>query len=58
VRKAGPPALLSVLRMLGDECMVLLPECLPVLSELLEDKNEDMASFARECIHIGEELLG
>ena len=25
---------------------------------LLEDEYEEMASFARECVHMGEELLG
>jgi U3 small nucleolar RNA-associated protein 10 len=38
--------------------MVLLPECLPVLSELLEDEDEDIAAIAKDCIALGEELLG
>ena len=38
--------------------MVLLPECLPVLSELLEDSDEEIAGMAKECVRQGEELLG
>ena len=38
--------------------MVLLPECLPVLSELLEDDDETIVVLAKECVHQGEELLG
>jgi len=37
---------------------VLLPECLPVLSELREDDDEDVASLASECVQMGENLLG
>merc|ERR1712238_118137 len=37
VRKSGVKCLLSIIHTLGEEYMVLLPECLPVLSELLED---------------------
>ena len=58
VRKAGVSILLSVIQALGEEYMVLLPECLPVLSELLEDEDEEIVAMAKECIHQGEELLG
>lgn len=58
VRKAGINCLLSLLQLLGEEYMVLLPECLPVLSELLEESDEEIANLARECIRLGEELLG
>ena len=37
--------------------MVLLPECLPILPELLEDSDEETASLAQECISLSEELL-
>ena len=58
VRKAGVSCLLSLIRSLGEEYMVLLPECLPNLSELLEDSDEDIAGLAQECIRLSEELLG
>ena len=58
VRKAGIGSLLSIIQALGEEYMVLLPECLPVLSELLEDQDEQIVHMAKECIKRGEELLG
>lgn len=58
VRKAGVSCLLSLIKTLGEEYMVLLPECLPVLSELLEETDEEIAGLAQECVSIGEELLG
>jgi U3 small nucleolar RNA-associated protein 10 len=58
VRKAGARCLLSLIRSIGEEYMVLVPECLPVLSELLEDTDEEIAGLAQDCISISEELLG
>eukprot|EP00559_Dactyliosolen_fragilissimus_P007068 CAMPEP_0184859192 /NCGR_PEP_ID=MMETSP0580-20130426/4196_1 /TAXON_ID=1118495 /ORGANISM="Dactyliosolen fragilissimus" /LENGTH=2583 /DNA_ID=CAMNT_0027355677 /DNA_START=18 /DNA_END=7769 /DNA_ORIENTATION=+ len=58
VRKAGITALLSMIQTLGEEYMVLLPECLPVLSELLEDEDEETISLTKECIKLSEDLLG
>ena len=58
VRKAGISCLLSIIETVGEEYMVLLPECLPVLSELLEDSDEQIAGMAKECVRQGEELLG
>lgn len=58
VRKSGVKSLLSIIHTLGEEYMVLLPECLPVLSELLEDEDEDIVALAKECVQQGEELLG
>ncbi len=58
VRKTGVKSLLSIIQTLGEEYMVLLPECLPVLSELLEDDDESIVALAKECVHHGEELLG
>jgi U3 small nucleolar RNA-associated protein 10 len=58
VRKGGVSCLLSLIKALGEEYMVLLPECLPVLSELLEETHEEIAGLAQECITIGEDLLG
>jgi len=58
VRKAGAMCLLSLIRSIGEEYMVLVPECLPVLSELLEDNDEEIAGLAQDCISLSEELLG
>ncbi|KAL7469679.1 hypothetical protein ACHAXS_009933 [Conticribra weissflogii] len=58
VRKAGISCLLAIIETIGEEYMVLLPECLPILSELLEDGDEEIAGMAKECVRQGEELLG
>lgn len=58
VRMAGITSLLSLCKSLGEEYMVLLPECLPVLSELLEDGDEDICALAKECVTLAEELIG
>lgn len=58
VRKAGVMCLASLIRSIGEEYMVLIPECLPVLSELLEDGDEEIIGLAQECIGLSEELLG
>jgi U3 small nucleolar RNA-associated protein 10 len=58
VRKAGISCLLSIIETVGEEYMVLLPECLPVLSELLEEGDEEIAAMAKECVRQGEEMLG
>lgn len=58
VRKAGVSCLLSLVKSLGEEYMVLLPECLPVVSELLEDRDEEVAGLAQDCVTLSEELLG
>ena len=58
VRKAGLLCLLSIMRSLGEEYMVLLPECLPVLSELLEDNDEEVCGLAKEVVTLAEELTG
>lgn len=58
VRKGGVSCLLSLIKALGEEYMVLLPECLPVLSEMLEETSEEIAGLAQECVSLGEELLG
>eukprot|EP00980_Cylindrotheca_fusiformis_P025237 scaffold13311_cov161-Cylindrotheca_fusiformis.AAC.3 len=58
VRKAGVMCLASLIRSIGEEYMVLVPECLPVLSELLEDSDEEIVGLAQECISLSEEFLG
>ncbi|KAI2507685.1 hypothetical protein MHU86_6778 [Fragilaria crotonensis] len=57
VQRAGLVCLLKLMQTLGEEYMVLLPECLPVLSELLE-ADEGTAAIARECVDLSEEFLG
>jgi len=58
VRKAGISCLLSIIKILGEEYIVMLPVCLPVLSELLEDQDEEIVNMTKECIRRGEELFG
>jgi len=55
VRKAGVKLLFSVL---NEDYIALLPECLPVLSELLEERDEEISSLAKQCMVVAEELLG
>ena len=58
VRKAGVACLFSLIKTIGEEYMVLIPECLPILSELLEDTDEEISGLTQECITMSEELLG
>lgn len=58
VRRAGLVCLLELMRSLGEEYMVLLPENLPVLAELLEDTSEEVANLTREVVALAEELTG
>lgn len=58
VRKAGLNCLASLIQMIGEEYMIFIPECLPVLSELLEDSDPIVASLAQDCIARSEEFLG
>lgn len=43
---------------MGEEYLLLLPECLPFLSELLEDDASDVTSQTGELIRYIEELSG
>lgn len=58
VRKAGVKCLASLIRTIGEEYMIFVPECLPVLSELLEDTDQSVASLAKDCIALSEQFLG
>ena len=58
VRKAGVACLLSLIQTIGEEYMVLIPECLPILSEMLEDTDEEISGLTQQCITMSEELLG
>lgn len=42
----------------GEEYLLLLPECLPFLSELLEDDSADVIAATGELIRYIEELSG
>jgi len=57
IRQAGLICLFKLIQTLGEEYMVLIPECLPVLSELLEAE-EETAALARDCVELSEDLLG
>ena len=46
------------MKALGEEYMVLLPENLPALAELLEDTSEEVANLTREVVALAEELTG
>ena len=58
VRKAGVQCLASLIRTIGEEYMIFIPECLPVLSELLEDSDGSIARLAQDCVTLSEEFLG
>lgn len=42
----------------ADEYLTLLPECLPFLSELMEDSSRDVVAGTSEAIKFIEELSG
>lgn len=58
VRRAGVKCLSSLIRTIGEEYMIFIPECLPILSELLEDTDPSIAGLAQDCIALSEEFLG
>lgn len=58
VRKAGVQCLASLIRTIGEEYMIFIPECLPILSELLEDNDQSVVSMAQDCVAMSEEFLG
>ena len=43
---------------IGEEYLILLPECLPFLSELQEDDSEDIALYAGQVIRYIENISG
>ena len=46
------------IQQVGEEYLLLLPECLPFLSELLEDDASDVTAQTGELIRYIEELSG
>lgn len=43
---------------IGEEYLVMLPECLPFLSELMEDSDRDVVAAVNETIRYIEEISG
>ncbi len=58
VRIVAVKALHKLFIEVGDEYLLLLPECLPYLSELLEDDTIEIAQLTQEVIRYIEELSG
>jgi U3 small nucleolar RNA-associated protein 10 len=58
VRLSSLRALKELFEVIGEEYLVLLPECLPFLSELLEDNNPDVEAQCRRTLKFAEELSG
>ena len=50
--------LLTFSLQVGEEYLILLPECLPFLSELMEDDSSDVIDLTSEIIRYIEELSG
>ena len=58
VRLSSLKALKELFEVIGEEYLVLLPECLPFLSELLEDNNPDVEAQCRRTLKFAEDLSG
>ena len=58
VRIAALKAIHGLFSKVGEEYLLLLPECLPFLSESLEDDALDVAALTQEVIKYIEELSG
>ena len=43
---------------LGEDYLALLPECLPFISELLEDESEEVTTRAKDTARLIEEISG
>ena len=42
----------------GEEYLILLPECLPFISELLEDESEEVLEKVRQLVRLIEDMSG
>lgn len=58
VRMAAVKTLHALFSEVGEEYLLLLPECLPFLSELMEDDTREVTSLAAAAIRFMEELSG
>jgi U3 small nucleolar RNA-associated protein 10 len=58
VRIAALKTIHGLFSKVGEEYLLLLPECLPFLSESLEDDALDVAALTQEVVKYIEELSG
>ena len=58
VRMAALKILHKLFIDIGEEYLILLPECLPYLSELLEDSNEEINAYTAEVVRYIESISG
>ena len=58
VKKVGLSCLLQILQVIREEYLGILPECLPVLSEMLEDDSKEVVNLARQVVALAEEISG
>jgi U3 small nucleolar RNA-associated protein 10 len=58
VKMAGLRGLQKLFTDVGEEYLILLPECLPFLSEVLEDSDSGVVALASEVIQSIEDLSG
>jgi U3 small nucleolar RNA-associated protein 10 len=57
-RMAAVKTLYSLFNEVGEEYLLLLPECMPFLSELLEEENQDVLNLAVELVKFIEGISG
>lgn len=58
VRAIAVKALHSLFHEIGEDYLLMLPECLPFLSELLEEENENVLALSVDFIKFIEGLSG
>lgn len=58
LRIAALKALHQLFREVGEEYLLLLPECLPFISELVEDEDEAVLNLTVEMVKFIENLSG
>ena len=58
VKLAAIKTLNKLFTEVGEEYLLLLPECLPFLSELLEDDNDEIVTVAGDLVRYIEDLSG
>jgi U3 small nucleolar RNA-associated protein 10 len=58
VKKAGLETLVGILESVGEEYLGLLPECLPVLSECLEERDAEIVALTKKILSLAEDLSG